>query len=348
MRHFNEIVFGVFPTPPNPGGGFHKQLGIHDFYFGDAGDPRRPRTSSAASSSSRLRRSALVAASCRRPRRRLRALGPPPHRPARRSPRTSRSTTTGCRSTAARPTGSACRRSAWITATRRATSPPPASSARGPAPILRRAGAWAFYRHRIDTFSHAVGTVRMGTDPRTSRARSRRPVPRDREPLRDRRQRHAAPRPAVNPSLTIAANALRAAHRLRRPSSYLTETGHQSQLASLTRFPGLRRRDPQPQPACSPASGARSRCFYASRDPARPSVRGARSPGAGAFGSYAEAMADSRIDAVLVATPPDSHLRAHARGARGRQARDRREAGLPPRRGLRAGPRRPRPGAAGG
>ncbi len=35
MRHYNEIVFGIFPRPPNPGGGFHKQLAIHDFYFGD-------------------------------------------------------------------------------------------------------------------------------------------------------------------------------------------------------------------------------------------------------------------------------------------------------------------------
>ena len=36
MRHYNEIVFGIFPQPPNPGGGFHKQLAIHDFYFGDS------------------------------------------------------------------------------------------------------------------------------------------------------------------------------------------------------------------------------------------------------------------------------------------------------------------------
>src|SRR5688500_18804504 len=33
QRHYNEILFGIFPTPPNPGGGFHKQLGIHDLYF---------------------------------------------------------------------------------------------------------------------------------------------------------------------------------------------------------------------------------------------------------------------------------------------------------------------------
>ena len=53
---------------------------------------------------------------------------------------------------------------------------------------------------------------------------------------------------------------------------------------------------------------AEVRCFYASRDPARAAAFAARYPGATAFGSYAEAIADPRIDAVLVATPPDSHL----------------------------------------
>ena len=75
--------------------------------------------------------------------------------------------------------------------------------------ILKKAGALAFYRHRIWTFSHALGTVRMGTDPRTS-------------PL-DGAGRYrgvenlvitdgsALPTSAsVNPSLTIAATALRA------------------------------------------------------------------------------------------------------------------------------------------
>jgi choline dehydrogenase-like flavoprotein len=34
--------------------------------------------------------------------------------------------------------------------------------------ILRKTGAWFFYVHDIRTFSHAVGTVRMGKDPKTS------------------------------------------------------------------------------------------------------------------------------------------------------------------------------------
>jgi UDP-N-acetylglucosamine 3-dehydrogenase len=50
------------------------------------------------------------------------------------------------------------------------------------------------------------------------------------------------------------------------------------------------------------------RRFYASRDAARAEAWNRELGGAGAFGSYEAALADSRIDAVLVATPPDTHL----------------------------------------
>src|SRR5690606_33324420 len=78
--------------------------------------------------------------------------------------------------------------------------------------ILRRAGAVAVYRHAIDTFSHALGTVRTGVDPATA------PLDGD---LRFRGLENLVitdgstlPRSAsVNPSLTIAAMALRAARR---------------------------------------------------------------------------------------------------------------------------------------
>jgi UDP-N-acetylglucosamine 3-dehydrogenase len=49
-------------------------------------------------------------------------------------------------------------------------------------------------------------------------------------------------------------------------------------------------------------------CFYASRDPARATEMVQRFAGSGSFGSYAAALVDERIDTVLVATPPDSHL----------------------------------------
>src|SRR5690606_6103130 len=36
LRHCNAMTFGFFAARPNPAGEFHKQLGIHDLYFGDA------------------------------------------------------------------------------------------------------------------------------------------------------------------------------------------------------------------------------------------------------------------------------------------------------------------------
>ena len=73
--------------------------------------------------------------------------------------------------------------------------------------MLRATGAALFHTHRVKTFSHAVGTVRMGRDPNTS--------PLD-EQCRFRGLANlwiadgsGLPMSAgVNPSLTIAANAL--------------------------------------------------------------------------------------------------------------------------------------------
>jgi choline dehydrogenase-like flavoprotein len=74
--------------------------------------------------------------------------------------------------------------------------------------VLRKAGALFTVTHMIRTFSHGVGTVRLGCDPQTS-------------PLDEWggfrgienlyvADGSALPRSAgVNPSLTIAANALR-------------------------------------------------------------------------------------------------------------------------------------------
>ena len=61
----------------------------------------------------------------------------------------------------------------------------------------------------------------------------------------------------------------------------------------------------------------------------------ARLGGAGSFGSYAAALADERIDAVMVTTPPDSHLELALAALAQRQGRDHREAGAAPVAGLR-------------
>ena len=54
--------------------------------------------------------------------------------------------------------------------------------------------------------------------------------------------------------------------------------------------------------------GGEVRRHYASRDPKSADEYNRKYKGAGTFGSYAEAMADPRVQAVVVATPPDSHL----------------------------------------
>jgi choline dehydrogenase-like flavoprotein len=84
--------------------------------------------------------------------------------------------------------------------------------------ILRGVGAWSFYTHEIKTFSHAVGTVRMGRD------QSAAPLDewcrfRGIDNLRVVDGSALPTSGAVNPSLTIAAVALRAADRLVREES---------------------------------------------------------------------------------------------------------------------------------
>ena len=50
------------------------------------------------------------------------------------------------------------------------------------------------------------------------------------------------------------------------------------------------------------------RCFYASREPGRAMDFERRFAGSGSFGSYRAALADGRMDVVLIATPPHLHL----------------------------------------
>ena len=50
------------------------------------------------------------------------------------------------------------------------------------------------------------------------------------------------------------------------------------------------------------------RLYYASRDSSRANTLNTRCAGAGAFASYAAALEDPQVDAVLVATPPAFHL----------------------------------------
>ena len=83
--------------------------------------------------------------------------------------------------------------------------------------VLREAGAFLFYRHVVKTFSHAAGTVRFGDDARKAPLD---PWCRFRG-LSNLFVVDASALPTsgtVNPSLTIAANALRVGTRLARES----------------------------------------------------------------------------------------------------------------------------------
>ena len=212
MRHLNRIVFGAFTRPPAPDGRFHKQLGIHDLYFGDPA-VREPRGKLGGIQQLATPPAALVRSQLAGP---LGAIGarvaghltglltiaedqPQFHNRAAIEPdRADRLGLPG------------------LTVTHRYSGRDRAASGaltRAARAVLRRAGALGFYQHTIGTFSHAVGTVRMGRDPRTSaldgygRFRGL-----DNLFVLDG---SFMPRSGgVNPSLTIAANALRAAASL--------------------------------------------------------------------------------------------------------------------------------------
>jgi choline dehydrogenase-like flavoprotein len=81
--------------------------------------------------------------------------------------------------------------------------------------ILRTAGAYFAYVHHITTFSHAVGTVRSGIDPETS-ALDEHCRFRGVDILSVLVGSFMPTAAAVNPSLTIVANALRSADHMLR------------------------------------------------------------------------------------------------------------------------------------
>jgi len=206
MRHRNALVLGVFERQPNPARTFDKQVAIHDFYYGAPGwDARRGTLGGiqqltpsvglvraympmlvrdpAATLVSHMAGLLVIAED--QPQRENRVVldrsevdrfGLP-------------------------------RLRVYHAHTRRDDDAAAVLVAHARR-VLREAGARFTYMHPIETLSHALGTVRMGVDARTA-------------PL-DRRGRYrgldnlyvtdasALPRSAgVNPSLTIAANALR-------------------------------------------------------------------------------------------------------------------------------------------
>lgn len=212
MRHCNAVVMGLFRSRPAPNSEFHKQIGIHDYYFGHP-SVDRPRGRLGCLQQFATPEPALVrynlplglgsivapivshttgfivmAEDRPRPTNRV-ALTGEPAEPMRLPPATV-THEYDARDLAARE--------ALVGAARK---------------ILRKAGALVTYSHPIKTFSHALGTVRLGVDPATS--------PLDESGLfRGTSNLYVAdasalPRSSgVNPSLTIAANALRTGTQL--------------------------------------------------------------------------------------------------------------------------------------
>lgn len=212
MRHWNAVVIGVFPRRPDRESQFHKQVAIHDFYFGHT-SVERPRGKLGS----------------------IQQLATPPRELVKAHlPRL-----VGGAAAAALPHATGflvmaedqprfdnrveidplrCDRFGLpeLRITHRYTARDVAAGRAlvGKAKqILRAAGAWFTYVQPIRTFSHAVGTLRMGTDARSSAldADCR---------FRGTENLHVVdascfPTSAgVNPSLTIAANALRVGQRL--------------------------------------------------------------------------------------------------------------------------------------
>jgi choline dehydrogenase-like flavoprotein len=212
MRHCNAVVMGVFPRRPDREGEFHKQIGIHDFYFGQP-TGSRPRGKLGALQQLATPPSALVKAHAPRLLAPLAAVGVP-H-------------VTGLLAIAEDQPRQENRVEIDPRHTDRFGLPQllithrysPRDLEAGRAlvrqarRILRRAGAWFTCVQPIRTFSHAVGTLRMGEDPGTSVLDADGRF-RGTENLYVTDASAFPTSGAVNPSLTIAAHALRVGERL--------------------------------------------------------------------------------------------------------------------------------------
>jgi choline dehydrogenase-like flavoprotein len=244
MRHYNEIIFGIFARPPDREGRFHKQLGIHDLYLGAHGRAgARARREGGTHQVPRFARDdiwgpigaiqqlptppvALVKAEL--PRLLAPALAPLVRNltgllvMAEDQPQYENRVILDTGAPADRWGLPRLHIQFRHTARDLAAGELLIRTARR---VLRKAGAIGWYRHKIHTFSHGVGTVRMGSDPATSVLD---PDGRFRG-LENLTVTDASVFPtsaAVNPSLTIAANALRMSRRLLARARVPAASGH--------------------------------------------------------------------------------------------------------------------------
>jgi choline dehydrogenase-like flavoprotein len=232
MRHYNEIIFGIFPTPPDREGRFHKQLGIHDLYFGadgrgGAGARDEPLTGPIGAIQ-QLPTPPVALVKAEMPKLLAPILAPLVRNltgllvMAEDQPRYENRVLLDGDSPPDRWGLPRLRIQFRHSARDLAAGELLIRTARR---VLRKAGAIAWYRHKIHTFSHGVGTVRMGRDPSTSVLD---PDGRFRG-IENLTVTDASVFPtsaSVNPSLTIAANALRSAEQLLARAPAAAATGH--------------------------------------------------------------------------------------------------------------------------
>jgi choline dehydrogenase-like flavoprotein len=207
MRHGNAIVFGIFPRKPNKAQQFHKQLGIHDFYFGH---PSIKNPSGKLGGIQQIHPPPIGLLHDTLPKPLGKLFSPGVENLtgllviAEDQPQYNNRVAIDRKVTD-------CFGLPQLIVTHHYTERDDAARRaliKKAKQILQKAGAWFFYVHEIKTFSHAVGTVRMGEDTRTSALNAYcqfRGVPN----LYVVDGSFMPTSAGVNPSLTIAANALR-------------------------------------------------------------------------------------------------------------------------------------------
>ena len=208
MRHCSSIVFGIFPYRVSGEKQFQKQLGITDYYFGDRNGRSRLTKLGSIQQIQSPPPAALVKKMLPKPLGRIVSWGLENLAGlltmAEDQPRLENCVTVD--KTKIDRWGLP----AMLINYRESERDLEASRllVRKAKRILRLAGAWFFYTHQIKTFSHAVGTVRMGLDPRSSPLDSYCKF-RGLENLFVTDGSVFPSSAGVNPSLTIAANSLR-------------------------------------------------------------------------------------------------------------------------------------------
>lgn len=209
MRHDNTMVFGFFPSRPDPERVFHKQLALHDWYFGDPeNDDVADLTKLGGVQQMMTPPKELVRAHV--PRGTKGVIGAMTEQLtgllciAEDQPRVDNGVTVDWDHRDVYGLPQLVIDHSYSPRDRRANGALVVRAKQ----VLSKTGAMFFHSHHVKTFSHVVGTMRMGTDPATSPLDGRcnvRGV--DNLFVTDG---SALPMSAgVNPSLTIAANALR-------------------------------------------------------------------------------------------------------------------------------------------